>query len=182
MRDSGNVSDDDDNTSDDPRDDDEDAGGTQPSGNSSKAGNSANQGKKKRGPRGGYRNYTDTQIEDLLTLRFDQQLTISKAAASLGIKTRTAAQLIKRYMEDEEESLSTKSKHRVRGVKPILQTHHTEFIIEYLENNQLTVVVEVWDALHKQFDDIKVSKSTVSRTALSLTLTRPRCRVSPSPI
>ncbi|KAF9984516.1 hypothetical protein BGZ79_005586, partial [Entomortierella chlamydospora] len=116
---------------------------------------------KKRGPCGGYRRYTERQINDLLGYVFDYQMNIAKAARLTGITPRTGTSLVKRYRNDEQGHIPTKSFHRKRCPKPILGPEHTEYIIEELEKTSQVYVVELWEALRLKYPCLKVSKSAV---------------------
>ncbi|KAI8594270.1 hypothetical protein EDD21DRAFT_393848 [Dissophora ornata] len=116
---------------------------------------------KKRGPRGSYRRYTERQINDPLAYRLDNQLSLAKAARRVGMTHRTAATKLIVYLNDEQRRIPTRSLHKKRGPKPILGPEHTEFIIKHLEQAPRLYVVEVWEALCKEFDGLKISKSAV---------------------
>ncbi|KAF9412902.1 hypothetical protein BGZ94_000893, partial [Podila epigama] len=84
--------------------------------------------KKKRGPRGAYRNYTRGQIQDLLGLIFDKGTKCSKAADAVGIKKRTASSIIA-----QESPISQKK----RGPPKKLDDLHTAFLKMSLDEDPI---------------------------------------------
>lgn len=53
-----------------------------------------------RGPRGQYQSYTEQQMEELICLTSDLQISIPKAAQKIGMTASTAYRHIKTYQDD----------------------------------------------------------------------------------
>lgn len=83
-------------------------------------------------------------------------------ARELGIVEGTACSILDRYNEDEEKSLPTKSRERNKaGRKNILNNTHKVFIIQHLENNPITTVVDTMNSLCQKFQGLSITKSAL---------------------
>ncbi|ORE03771.1 hypothetical protein BCV72DRAFT_307941 [Rhizopus microsporus var. microsporus] len=90
--------------------------------------------------------YTDQDKIRFFKLMFEKVMSASAAAKQLGIHVRTAqrwAQIIR----------SRRSR--------ILQEEHKQVVLEYIDENPSAVLEQVMERLLQNFQDLKVSKSTV---------------------
>lgn len=121
-----------------------------------------------RGPRGGYRTYTDEQIEKLIDLVIEQHATAAEAARITGINERTAQRLVKEWKDRGSNELPVRSQTaKRRGPKNKLTEEHSQFLIDYIDENPLAVLEETMDALCARFEGLKISKASLHRHMVS---------------
>jgi transposase len=86
-------------------------------------------------------------------------MTASAAAKQLGIHTRTAYRWVSQYNTCPDSIFESCKKV---GRKCILTEEHKTTVISFIDANLSATVVEVTEHLLKQFQDLKVSRSTVN--------------------
>ncbi|CEG80782.1 hypothetical protein RMATCC62417_15068 [Rhizopus microsporus] len=79
--------------------------------------------------RGPYRSYTPEQIQELLDLVIEQDLSACKAGLIVDIVERTAQHYVKQYKGDEEKRLPGQRKRTQRVGK--LEPCHTDFFCSF---------------------------------------------------
>ncbi|ORE07710.1 hypothetical protein BCV72DRAFT_325665 [Rhizopus microsporus var. microsporus] len=117
-----------------------------------------------------YTLYTDQDKVRFFKLMFEKVMSASAAAKQLGIHVRTAQRWAQMYKTDPD---SVFIKHKKTGRSRILQEEHKQVALEYIDENPSAVLEQVMERLLQNFQDLKVSKSTVYnfvRTEYNLSL------------
>ncbi|OZJ01575.1 hypothetical protein BZG36_05605 [Bifiguratus adelaidae] len=118
---------------------------------------------KKSRVRGCYRRYTPDQVEKLFDLVIEEGKTAKEAALITGINIRTAQHYIKKYNDDEEKRLpSIHRKPRV-GRRGKLTEAHSQFLIEYIDKNPTSVLVDIKEKLCEAFQGLSISVSALHK-------------------
>ncbi|CAO3599421.1 unnamed protein product [Absidia cylindrospora] len=113
--------------------------------------------KKVRAPRGGYRKYTEDQVQKLFDLI---RMTAKAAALEVGINIRTAQNYRKQYMEDPEQRLPGIEKKNATGSgAPKLGDEHSDFLVKYFDEHPAATLKVAKDALCEQFEGLTITQS-----------------------
>ncbi|KAG0348955.1 hypothetical protein BG005_011234, partial [Podila minutissima] len=106
-----------------------------------------------RGPRGQYRSYTEQQMEELIRLTSDLQISMPKAAQKIGMTASTAYRHIKTYQDDPERRLPGTRKQYVRkpGRKATLDDVHTAFLIKTMEECSTLTLASLKQKISEEF-------------------------------
>ncbi|KAL1925859.1 hypothetical protein VTP01DRAFT_7283 [Rhizomucor pusillus] len=117
-----------------------------------------------------YVRYTAQDKARFFKLKIEKCMSASAAAKQLDIRIRTAQRWVKKYDECPDSIFESGKK---RGRRRILYEEHKRTFTDFIDANHSAVVVEVTEHLVKQFNDLKVSRSTVynfMRTECNLSL------------
>ncbi|KAL1926844.1 hypothetical protein VTP01DRAFT_5490 [Rhizomucor pusillus] len=117
-----------------------------------------------------YTSYTPQDKVTFFKMKIEKCMNASAAAKQLGIHARTVQRWVKQY-EERPDSIFESGKKK--GRRRILTEEHKKTIIDFIDANPSAAVVEVTEHLVKQFNDLKVSRSTVynfMRTEYNLSL------------
>ncbi|KAL1935134.1 hypothetical protein VTP01DRAFT_4274 [Rhizomucor pusillus] len=105
-----------------------------------------------------YVRYTAQDKARFFKLKIEKCMSASAAAKQLDIHIHTAQRWVKKY-DECPDSIFDSGKKKVR--KRILTSEHKKAVIDFIDANPSAAVVEVTEHLMKQFNDLKVSRSTV---------------------
>ncbi|ORE02544.1 hypothetical protein BCV72DRAFT_317592 [Rhizopus microsporus var. microsporus] len=105
-----------------------------------------------------YTLYTDQDKVRFFKLMFEKVMSASAAAKQLDIHVHTAQRWAQMYKTDPD---SVFIKHKKTGRSRILQEEHKQVVLEYIDENPSAVLEQVIERLLQNFQDLKVSKSTV---------------------
>ncbi|CEI87457.1 hypothetical protein RMCBS344292_01869 [Rhizopus microsporus] len=117
-----------------------------------------------------YTLYTDQDKVRFFKLMFEKFMSASAAAKQLGIHVCTAQRWTQMYKTDLD---SIFIKHKKTGRPRILHEEHKQVILEYIYENPSSALEQAMEQLLQNFQDLKVSKSTVYnfvRTECNLSL------------
>ncbi|KAL1936279.1 hypothetical protein VTP01DRAFT_413 [Rhizomucor pusillus] len=100
----------------------------------------------------------DEDSRQILKLKIEKCMSASAATKQLGMHVRTAQRWVKQYEEHPDSIFeSGRKKGRIR----IVTEEHVKAVIDFTDANPSAVVAEVTEHLMRQFDDLKVTHSTV---------------------
>ena len=118
---------------------------------------------KKSKVRGCYRRYTPDQIEKLFDLVIEEGKTAKEAALITGINIRTGQHYIRKYNDDEEKRLPGIHRKPRVGSRGKLTEAHSQFLIEYIDKNPTSVLVDIKEKLCEAFQGLSISVSALHK-------------------
>ncbi|KAG1464258.1 hypothetical protein G6F56_005120 [Rhizopus delemar] len=88
-------------------------------------------------------------------------MNLRAAAAELKIPKSTAYDWKKKYEEGSDIFSRKEGSGRPKGRPAILNEEHQKYLVEMIDENPSLVLDQMMDSLTSQFEDLKVSKTTL---------------------
>lgn len=92
---------------------------------------------------------------------YEKGMSLRAAAAELKIPKSTAYDWKKKYEEGSDVFGRKEGSGRPKGRSAILNEEHQKYLVEMIDENPSLVLDQMMDSLTSQFEDLKVSKTTL---------------------